>query len=298
VAVLRRHPEPLEHGLLEFAKFCDQNGFPFDATSAAGIQASLSDESLEAMHPHAKILLTHKLTNPMQSAEYFCTGDYPSEAWAHYALAVAHYTHFTSPIRRYPDILVHRLLQKALDVEAAGERPDLVQQTRIEAMDQVEELRQLQELLDGTNASHDLKYLEREATQKRQKELASVCAHCNDRKASAKKAQEASDKVFLAIMLRHHPVITDVIVLSGGPQFLGLLSPQFGIEVKAYVNDIDQDLLESSEWDGRSKALRVKFKDGQHLEIENLATVRVRMFTVPEKVPLEVRAQIVPPNAT
>ena len=125
-----------------------------------------------------------------------------------------------------------------------------------------------------------------------------MCAHCNDRKASAKKAQEASDKVFLAIMLRHHPVITDVIVLSGGPQFLGLLSPQFGIEVKAYVNDIDQDLLESSEWDGRSKALRVKFKDGQHLEIENLATVRVRMFTVPEKVPLEVRAQIVPPNAT
>jgi protein SSD1 len=50
----------------------------------------------------------------MQKAKYFCTGTLDIVKYHHYALNVPLYTHFTSPIRRYADIIVHRMLEAAL----------------------------------------------------------------------------------------------------------------------------------------------------------------------------------------
>ena len=54
----------------------------------------------------------------MQLAKYFCTGELKDkeEEWGHYALACPLYTHFTSPIRRYADVLVHRMLAAAANI--------------------------------------------------------------------------------------------------------------------------------------------------------------------------------------
>lgn len=52
-------------------------------------------------------------TVPMQNAEYVAAGK--ADSWRHYALNIPIYTHFTSPIRRYADVMVHRILTATLD---------------------------------------------------------------------------------------------------------------------------------------------------------------------------------------
>lgn len=62
-------------------------------------------------------LLSRKATS---RAKYFCAGMLDIAKYQHYALSVPLYTHFTSPIRRYADVLVHRQLDSIL--QSGGER--------------------------------------------------------------------------------------------------------------------------------------------------------------------------------
>jgi len=66
-------------------------------------------------------LIKMMTTRCMNQAVYFPTGDIPDrEQFQHYGLAMGLYTHFTSPIRRYADVLVHRLLMHSLGLEDFG----------------------------------------------------------------------------------------------------------------------------------------------------------------------------------
>lgn len=65
-------------------------------------------------------VLNHLFAKPMKRANYFCAAKADSEErFHHYALHVPLYTHFTSPIRRYADIMVHRLLAASLGLTEA-----------------------------------------------------------------------------------------------------------------------------------------------------------------------------------
>ncbi|XP_048362325.1 DIS3-like exonuclease 2 isoform X2 [Sphaerodactylus townsendi] len=115
-ALLRRHPPPLTKLLNDLSEFCCQMGLEIDFSSSGALHKSLSKLFGTGIYAEAKkAVLTSMFSRPMQMAVYFCAGVLKDEAlFCHYALNVPFYTHFTSPIRRFPDILVHRLLSASL----------------------------------------------------------------------------------------------------------------------------------------------------------------------------------------
>ena len=89
------------------------------AAHAVGVEIKVDDSkalqvSLDQAHkeedPYFNSLIRILSTRCMAPAQYFVSGELPEEQWHHYGLAAPIYTHFTSPIRRYADVLVHRLL--------------------------------------------------------------------------------------------------------------------------------------------------------------------------------------------
>uniref|UniRef100_A0A8C4DUZ8 DIS3-like exonuclease 2 n=1 Tax=Dicentrarchus labrax TaxID=13489 RepID=A0A8C4DUZ8_DICLA len=116
LALLRRHPPPKAKMVDELQELCDQLGIDIDLSSAGALNKSLNTTlGDDEYSPARKEVLTHMCSRPMQMALYFCSGVLKQEQFfKHYALNVPLYTHFTSPIRRYADIIVHRLLASSL----------------------------------------------------------------------------------------------------------------------------------------------------------------------------------------
>nr|XP_046264868.1 DIS3-like exonuclease 2 [Scatophagus argus] len=117
LALLRRHPPPKAKMVDELQELCDQLGIDIDLSSAGALHKSLNVTLGDDEYSTArKEVLTHMCSRPMQMALYFCAGALQQEQlFKHYALNVPLYTHFTSPIRRYADIIVHRLLAFSLN---------------------------------------------------------------------------------------------------------------------------------------------------------------------------------------
>uniref|UniRef100_A0A0R3RSF8 DIS3-like exonuclease 2 n=1 Tax=Elaeophora elaphi TaxID=1147741 RepID=A0A0R3RSF8_9BILA len=120
-ALLRRHPPPKIKMLRDILEKCEKVGFVIDGSSSATISSGLEKYKGDAEIKRTIVqMLTHLLMKSMQLALYFCVGSLKNRGdYAHYALSVPFYTHFTSPIRRYPDIMVHRFLSAALGYSPA-----------------------------------------------------------------------------------------------------------------------------------------------------------------------------------
>ena len=105
----RIHDTPDEEKLLPFIAFANKFGHKFDSSTPEAIAASFNQLLKDAHGKPEQHVLEQLGIRTMAKAKYTI------ENVGHYGLGFEHYCHFTSPIRRYPDVMVHRILQEVLD---------------------------------------------------------------------------------------------------------------------------------------------------------------------------------------
>lgn len=117
--VFRVHEEPVEDKIRAFAEFAWNLGLPVGKLG----QGKASPADLAAVLARAEEkqiggMVSTVLLRSLQKARY------ATEPLGHFGLGIGLYAHFTSPIRRYPDLAVHRILRAALSGRAAGKAAD------------------------------------------------------------------------------------------------------------------------------------------------------------------------------
>lgn len=104
--IYRIHEEPKAEKLQKFMDYASIFGVSIQGTASKISQTALQDFMKKIEGQPGSEVLSMMLLRSMQQARY---SEYNH---GHYGLAAQYYTHFTSPIRRYPDLLVHRLVRE------------------------------------------------------------------------------------------------------------------------------------------------------------------------------------------
>lgn len=321
-ALLRRHPEPNLQKLKDLEIFCIKHGFELDISSSGKLHLSLEKMRHQLKNDPALLnILVLYATKPMQLAKYFCTGelrDRESE-WAHYALATPMYTHFTSPIRRYPDIVVHRTLAAALEAEEIYTkqlRPKMRKGNQKTFPSESSNRCFTSPVFDKDAAESAVGKKALAAAALKHKipgtaELVLVAAHCNNRKLASRNVKEASDKLYLwAFLKKKQTLISDARVLALGPKFMSVYIYKLAMERRIYIDEIEGLVVEWLDMTGvllldiySGKCSKKRFNHGKYRTLEDIAllvnptnagsfSVEQETYEESEDIPQEVEERL------
>ena len=152
----RIHEPPTAESVREIARFVEGFGLRLELhegkASPKAFQAVLAQA---AGRPEARLIQTVLLRSLKQAR-------YSTEALGHFGLATDCYTHFTSPIRRYPDLVVHRLLDVALrgggalpqDADVISEESSRRERIAMDAEREIVQLKKIQFMQDKVGQTY------------------------------------------------------------------------------------------------------------------------------------------------
>ncbi len=163
--VYRVHEEPSSEKLLTFIQFAANFGYAVKGKGNSVHPQALQTLLEEIRGTKEETVLSTMMLRSMKQAKY------DAQSLGHFGLAAEFYTHFTSPIRRYPDLVIHRIIREVLEnggmlpeerMEALGARmPDIAQQSSereriaVDAERDTEKLKKAEFMLDKIGEEFD-----------------------------------------------------------------------------------------------------------------------------------------------
>lgn len=162
--IYRIHEDPKEEKLRRFFEFITNFGYIVKGTANEVHPRALQEIIEEVQGTPEEMVISTVMLRSMQQAKY-----YP-ESLGHFGLSTDFYTHFTSPIRRYPDLIVHRLIRTYLvegDISAPtqekwnskltniAEHSSNMERRSVEAERETDELKKAEYMLDKIGEEYD-----------------------------------------------------------------------------------------------------------------------------------------------
>lgn len=268
-AVLRRHGAPRLKDMKPLRDFAERMNLDMNFEDLVSLRDSMK-AVMQVASEELKMCLSALLLQPLKRANCFIAFQFGSEEWKHFGLNIPYYTHFTSPIRRYVDVMVHRMLDVSLNLTP----------------EKYEEV--------NTTAKLD--------------EAAAKIQHYNDMKDASKEAQTRSDRVFMSVFLANRPEYVEGVVFGIGAKSFSVVDSKYGMNERIFVDDMkgvvshfddqrgvlslvrDLEIVEEEPSQGNSSNVAKKVFDSIELRIGSRVSL---LLSSKNKTPIDVRFEVI-----